>query len=44
MRTTRWVISVFTLIAVTPGIAQAQSSRFEGKTVTIVVRFKTGGG
>jgi tripartite-type tricarboxylate transporter receptor subunit TctC len=44
MRTTRWVISVFTLIAVAPGIAQAQSSRYEGKTVTIVVGFKTGGG
>jgi len=44
MRTTRWVISVSTLIAAAPGIAQAQSSRYEGKTVTIVVGFKTGGG
>jgi tripartite-type tricarboxylate transporter receptor subunit TctC len=44
MRATLWHVSVFTLIAVAPGIAQAQSSRYEGKTVTIVVGFKTGGG
>ena len=38
------LIAVFTLVAVAPQVGEAQSSRYEGKTVTIVVGFKTGGG
>jgi len=44
MRSMLALVSIFALMAVAPRIAEAQSSRYEGKTVTIVVGFKTGGG
>ncbi len=37
-------IAVFTLMAVAPRVGEAQSSLYEGKTVTIVVGYKPGGG
>ena len=44
MRSTLALIAVFTLMAIAPRVGEAQSSRYEGKTVTIVVGYKTGGG
>jgi len=44
MRITLTLIAVLTLAAVAPRAAEAQSSRYAGKTVTIVVGFKPGGG
>ena len=44
MRITLALIAVFTLAAVAPRTGEAQTSRYAGKTVTIVVGFKPGGG
>jgi len=44
MKSTLALIAVSALVAVAPRVGEAQSSRYEGKTVTIVVGFKTGGG
>ena len=44
MRITLAFIAVFTLVTVASRAAEAQSSRYAGKTVTIVVGFKPGGG
>lgn len=44
MRTTFAFALVFALCAAVPATVGAQSSPYEGKTVTIVVGFKTGGG
>ena len=44
MRNALALIAVFTLLAAAPRAGEAQSSAFDGKTITIVVGFKTGGG
>ena len=44
MKSTLALITVFTLLAAAPRIGEAQSSYYEGKTVTIVVGLKPGGG
>jgi tripartite-type tricarboxylate transporter receptor subunit TctC len=44
MRTALWLISAFTLLIVAPRLGQAQSSRYAGKTLTIIVGYKPGGG
>ena len=44
MKSALALITVFTLMAVAPWVGEAQSSRYEGKTVTIVVGLKPGGG
>jgi tripartite-type tricarboxylate transporter receptor subunit TctC len=38
------LVAVFALLAATPGPGRAQPATFEGKTITIVVGFKSGGG
>lgn len=44
MKTTLALILAFASLAVAPRIGEAQSTSFEGKTITIVVGFKSGGG
>lgn len=44
MRNTLAFVAAFTLLAAAPQPGCAQASPFEGKTITIVVGFKTGGG
>src|SRR5688572_31795880 len=44
MRNTLALAAVFTLAAVAPRVGEAQTSPYEGKTITIVVGFKAGGG
>ena len=44
MRHVLALIAVFTLLAAAPRDVLAQAAAFEGKTITIVVGFKTGGG
>ena len=44
MKNTLALITAFTLLAVAPRFGEAQPSHYEGKTITIVVGFKPGGG
>lgn len=44
MKSTLALITIFTLMAVAPRFGNAQAPRYEGKTVTIVVGYKPGGG
>src|SRR5512145_1300465 len=44
MRNKLAVLFLFALAAAAPRLGEAQSPSFEGKTVTIVVGFKAGGG
>lgn len=44
MRTMLALVAAFALTVAAPGISQAQSSPYAGKTVTIVVGYKPGGG
>jgi tripartite-type tricarboxylate transporter receptor subunit TctC len=44
MKPTLLLMAALTLVAVAPGDGAAQSSPYEGKTITIVVGFKAGGG
>jgi tripartite-type tricarboxylate transporter receptor subunit TctC len=44
MRTTLAAIAIFALFAIVPATGGAQSSPYEGKTITIVCGFKPGGG